>query len=185
MPVVSTAAPRCTASGCNLIHTSDTEESQLGFASLVLGGRNESKNIPCTPLHGCVDLLFRCYVKRAWSHLCLFARSMMREMAVQPLWWWSAQQIHSWSHCTENQWQKCFEVCCGNMLEQNVQSDFSETDTTLCRAINTLLLMLHWKISVDVCLRLITSTVNNKNRLGPQDIPVTTITKALLYTYNT
>lgn len=124
MPVVSTAAPRCTASGCNLIHTSDTEESQLGFASLLLGGGNESKNIPCTSLHGCVDLLFACYVKRAWSHLYLFAHSMMREMAVQPLRWWSAQQIHSWSHCAENQWQKCFEVCCGNMLEQNVQKRF-------------------------------------------------------------
>lgn len=63
MPVVSTAAPRCTASGCNLIHTSDTEESLLGFASLLLGGGSESENIPCTSLHGCVDLLLGCYVK--------------------------------------------------------------------------------------------------------------------------
>lgn len=63
MLVVSTAAPRCTASGCNLIHTSDTKESLLGFASLLLGGGNESENIPCMSLHGCVDLLLGCYVK--------------------------------------------------------------------------------------------------------------------------
>lgn len=162
---MSTAAPRCTASGCNLIHTSDTEESQLGFASLLLAGGNESKNIPCTSLHGCVDLPFGCYVKRAWSHLCLFARSMMHEMAVLPVWCSSALEIHLWSHCAENQWQKCFEVCCGNMLEQNMQSEFSETDATLCCVINTLLLLLHWNITGDVCLRLLKLTVINKNRL--------------------
>lgn len=125
-----------------------------------------------------------CYVNRAWSHLCLFARSMMREMAVQSLWWWSAQQIHARSHCAENQWQKCFEVCCGNMLEQNMQSDFSETDATLCCVINTFLLLLHWNITGDVCLRLVTATVN-KNSLRPQDSTITTVTITLSFTINT
>lgn len=173
MAVVSTAAPRCTASGCNLIHTSDTEESQLGFASFLLGGGNESKNIPHTALHGCGGLLSGRFVKRAWSHVCLFASPMMREMAVQSLWWWwwSVQEIHSWNHCAENQWQKCFEVCCGNMLEQNVQSDFSETDATLLCVINTFLLLLHWNITGDLCLRLLTlALINNKNGLWPQNI---------------